>query len=100
MIHLTNEQYDNLLRQIEKGTEFTIQYLKERNEQKQRADELEKQLNSLKEYIPSLRSAVESTLYYSHPDIEPNLQSDISSYSSLMEQICKELQEDDNARSK
>lgn len=41
MIHLTNEEYDNLLRQIEKGTEFTIKYLKERNEQKQRADDLQ-----------------------------------------------------------
>lgn len=62
--------------------------------QKKVADRAEKRLNSLKEYIPCLRSAIESTLYYSHPDIEPNLQSDIGSYSSLMEQICKDLEED------
>ncbi|TDM43463.1 hypothetical protein ETI09_03565 [Macrococcoides canis] len=47
MIHLTNEEYDNLLRQIEKGTEFSIEYLKERNEQKQRADECCKVIDNL-----------------------------------------------------
>lgn len=45
MIHLTNEEYDNLLRQIDEKTEYIALCTKERNEQKQRADELEDRIS-------------------------------------------------------
>ncbi|MGK0575532.1 hypothetical protein [Macrococcus capreoli] len=41
MIHLTNEEYDNLMRQIDEKTESIALYAKEKNEQKQRADTLQ-----------------------------------------------------------
>lgn len=44
MIHLTNEEYDNLLRQIDEKTEYITVCVKERNEQKQ-------QINNLKTEI-------------------------------------------------
>ncbi|TDM39873.1 hypothetical protein ETI10_10540 [Macrococcoides goetzii] len=51
MIHLTDEEYENLLRQIDEKTECIALYAKENNEQKQRADELKKQNDILKHNI-------------------------------------------------
>lgn len=51
MIHLTNEEYDNLLHQIDKKTEYITLCTKERNKQKQRADELEKRWEKLKKHF-------------------------------------------------
>ncbi|TDL39409.1 hypothetical protein EVU91_04500 [Macrococcoides bohemicum] len=51
MIHLTNEEYDNLLRQIDEKTGYIAVYAEEMNEQKQRADQLEKRWEKLKEHF-------------------------------------------------
>ncbi|TDM48232.1 hypothetical protein ETI08_03580 [Macrococcoides goetzii] len=50
MIHLTHEEYDNLLRQIDEKTKCIALYAKEKNEQKQRADRAEKRWSELKEH--------------------------------------------------
>lgn len=51
MIHLTNEEYDNILRQIDEKTEYIALYAKEKYEQKQRADRSEKRWEKLKEHF-------------------------------------------------
>jgi len=47
LIKLTNKEYNDLLVKIEEGTKFTVKYLKEYEQQKQRADELEKRWSEL-----------------------------------------------------
>lgn len=47
MIKLTNKEYNDLLVKIEEGTKFTVKYLKEYEQQKQRADELENHVKNL-----------------------------------------------------
>lgn len=47
MIHLTNEEYDNLLRHIDEKKEYIALCVKERNEQKQRVDECFKAIDNL-----------------------------------------------------
>lgn len=65
MIHLTDEEYDNLLRQIDEKTECIALYAKEKNEQKLRADRAEKRWSELKKTVEKAETswAVEELLY-------------------------------------
>ena len=84
MIKLTNKEYNDLLVKIEEGTKFTVKYLKEYEQQKQRADELERRWSKLSELVNE-----RTEKYY---------EANMTAYFTLnaIKRRMAELQEDDN----
>jgi len=96
MYEQEKQRADNLDQYIDRCNDVLGQYIEllkaDIAKAKKRADAAENKLDDLEEFIPSLRAAVESTLNYSHPNVDPDLQSDIGAYSGLMQQILENLE--------